>query len=182
MTDNITLPRSVVKQALEALNASMPHNNDMDEDWPSHIAARRALRAALEQPQSPYGECDECGTPYSYDPTDGGCICVRCMKEKLATKQPQVEQEPVAWINPGAMEWGKRQCEKVLKLTRKAQPEYDFTEPLYTRPPARQPLTDAQIDDHMLALLYDGEDLPDPWDFKRGVRAAERAHGIGGEA
>lgn len=51
MTDNITLPRSVVEQALEALNASMPHNNDMDEDWPSHIAARRALRAALEQHQ-----------------------------------------------------------------------------------------------------------------------------------
>ena len=51
MTDTITLPLSVVEQALEALNASMPHNNDMDHDWPSHIAARRALRAALEQPQ-----------------------------------------------------------------------------------------------------------------------------------
>lgn len=48
----ITIDRAVVEQALEALNASMPHNNDMDEDWPSHIAARRALRAALEQPKS----------------------------------------------------------------------------------------------------------------------------------
>lgn len=50
MTDTITLPRSVLEQALEALNASMPHNNDMDQDWLSHIAARRTLRAALEQP------------------------------------------------------------------------------------------------------------------------------------
>ena len=48
--------------------------------------------------------------------------------------------------------------------------------------PPRQPLTDAQINDHRLALPYDGEDLPDPWDFKQGVRAAERAHRIGGEA
>ena len=47
----ILIDRSVVEQALEALNASMPHNNNMEEDWPSHIAARRALRAALEQPQ-----------------------------------------------------------------------------------------------------------------------------------
>ena len=54
---------------------------------------------------------------------------------------------------------------------------------LYTHPqPKREPLTDAQINDHRLALPYDGEDLPDPWDFKQGVRAAERAHRIGGEA
>ena len=57
------------------------------------------------------------------------------------------------------------------------------TVPLYTHPqPKREPLTDAQINDHRLALPYDGEDLPDPWDFKQGVRAAERAHRIGGEA
>lgn len=48
--------------------------------------------------------------------------------------------------------------------------------------PKREPLTDAQINGHRLALPYNGEDLPDPWDFKQGVRAAERAHGIGGEA
>lgn len=30
------------------------------------------------------GECDECGTAYSHDPTDGGSICVRCLKERLA--------------------------------------------------------------------------------------------------
>ena len=54
--------------------------------------------------------------------------------------------------------------------------------PISTHPqPPRQPLTDQQINDHRLALAYDSEDLPDPWDFKQGVRAAERAHGIGGE-
>ena len=47
----ILIDRAVLEQALEALNASMPHNSDIAEDWSSHIAARRALRAALEQPQ-----------------------------------------------------------------------------------------------------------------------------------
>ena len=46
----ILIERSALEQALGALNASMPHNNDMETEWPEHIAARRALRAALEQP------------------------------------------------------------------------------------------------------------------------------------
>lgn len=62
MPDKITIDRSVLEQALEALNASMPHNNNMDQDWPSHIAARRTLRAALEQPQ---------GDPVGWLPLDG---------------------------------------------------------------------------------------------------------------
>ena len=62
------------------------------------------------------------------------------MTEKFVTlprevvEQPQVEQKPFAWISPRALEWGTRQSEKVVKLTCKAQPEYDFTEPLYTHP------------------------------------------------
>ena len=44
--------------------------------------------------------------------------------------------------------------------------------------PASKPLTDEQINEHRLALGYDHENLPDPWDFKQGVKAAERAHGI----
>ena len=95
MTDTITLPRSVVEQALNALWATDAEEGT--EAYSRELEAIKALRAALEQPQSPYGECDECGTPYSYDPTDGGCICVRCMKEKLATKQPKGEQEPDAF-------------------------------------------------------------------------------------
>ena len=39
-------------------------------------------------------------------------------------------------------------------------------------------LTDKEINDLRLALDYDIEDLPDPWDFKQGFLAAERAYGI----
>ena len=96
MNDVITLQLSVVEQVLEALDDIAWSNNTRRQSDRADDA-RIVLRAALEQPQSPYGECDECGTPYSYDPTDGGCICVRCMKEKLATKQPKGEQEPDAF-------------------------------------------------------------------------------------
>ena len=48
--------------------------------------------------------------------------------------------------------------------------------------PAQQPLTDEQIETYRLSLQYGSEEfLPDPWDFKQGVRAAEAAHGITGE-
>ena len=65
--------------------------------WPTGYSrttheAMDALRVTLSaqasatppQPASPdLGECDECGTAYSFDPTDGGSICVRCMRDKL---------------------------------------------------------------------------------------------------
>ena len=61
--------------------------------------------------------------------------------------QPLGEQKLFAWISPRALEWGTRQSEKVVKLACKAQPEYDFTEPLYTHPqPKQEPLTDEEID------------------------------------
>lgn len=92
----IAIDRAVVEQALEALNASMPHNNDMDGDWPSHIAARRALRAALEQPQIQSG-----GIPpnWNQEPVlPGGGLA-----KLYIPPQPQVEQEPVAWQSIEAM-------------------------------------------------------------------------------
>ena len=97
--------------------------------------------------------------------------------------QPQAEQEPVAWIEH---EWSGSGL-RHLHFERHAPTVRDEVvrpvwTPLYPRPQPRQPLTDAQINGHRLALPYNGEDLPDPWDFKQGVRAAERAHGIGGEA
>ena len=36
------------------------------------------------------GECDECGTPYSFDPTDGGSICVRCLIAKLDQAREEI--------------------------------------------------------------------------------------------
>lgn len=59
--------------------------------------------------------------------------------------------------------------------------------PLYTAPPARQAvaLTDEQIATMRQAGYLDADDYPDAWAYERGVRDAERAHGItpaGGEA
>ena len=198
MNDTITLPRSVVEQALEALNASMPHNNDMEEDWPSHIAARRALRAALKQPQVNSPEIPEGWKLVPVEPADSqiraaqdtwwhACNCetywdqiyaamIAAAPQPPVVEQPQGGQEPICWVTGyygGHCTVAPCNGATVLPVGMA----------LYTHPqPKREPLTDAQINDHRLALPYDGEDLPDPWDFKQGVRAAERAHGIGGDA
>ena len=74
---------------------------------------------------------------------------------RAALEQP-VEQEPVAWCSQAVPVWGSHQSEKVEKLTRKAQPEYGFTVPLYTHTQQpRQPLTDEQI--HEAAIKANGE-------------------------
>ena len=228
MTDTITLPRSVVEQALDALKIGHESARDCAETFHIEMAGYKqqrhealdaevkqisdaigVLRAALEQPQDNSPEIQEGWRLVPVEPADSqiraaqdtwwyACNCETYWDqiyaamiaaapqppttEQSSAVQPPVEQEPFAWTSPRELEWGTRQSEKIVKLTRKAQPEYDFTKPLYTRPQPRQPLTDAQINDHRLALPYDGEDLPDPWDFKQGVRAAERAHKIGGEA
>ena len=133
MTDTITLPRSVVEQALDAMNLAYEGKCRLD----TIPNATDALHAALEQPQVEQETVGEAG---SMPGTDGFTMaCFRASDVPVGTK-------------------------------------------LYTRPQPRQPLTDAQINDHRLALPYDGEDLPDPWDFKQGARAIERAHKIGGDA
>ena len=107
--------------------------------------------------------------------------------------QPQGGQEPVAYyvMNGAALFQLFRSKSQADALAYDLQKRHDLSGslahfhvvPLYIRPqPPRQPLTDAQINDHRLALPYDGEDLPDPWDFKQGVRAAERVHRIGDDA
>ena len=97
---------------------------------------------------------------------------------RAALEQPQVEQSSVVGVS-----WWKNPLPNsgtVVHWTARMPP---LGTKLYTHPqPPRRPLTDQQINDHRLALAYYSEDLPDPWDFKQGVRAAERAHGIGGEA
>lgn len=94
---------------------------------------------------------------------------------RAALEQPQVEQEPVAWISPNALEWITLESEKVVKLTRKAQPEYDFTEPLYTHPqPPHQPVTNELMD--IGWELYGSSDAYQAWCM--AVEWTERAHGI----
>lgn len=38
-----------------------------------------------------HGVCDECETPYSFDPTDKGSICVRCLLRKNDAMEAQVK-------------------------------------------------------------------------------------------
>lgn len=45
----------------------------------------------------PHGVCDECDFPYSYDPTDGGTVCVRCLKEKREYLQKLCEEHESAY-------------------------------------------------------------------------------------
>ena len=97
-------------------------------------------------------------------------------EQSSVVEQPQGEQEPFAWINPRALEWGTRQSEKVVKLTCKAQPEYDFTEPLYTHPqPKREPLTESAIAD--IVIDMNGNE-PTALFWRDLSRAIEAAHNI----
>ena len=147
MTDTITLPRSVVEQALEILDSLLPATTKdyfpawLPQDAIDSLKCRDSVRAALEQ--------------------------------------PQVEQEPVAWL------WiidGKRHSVSFGGPNSNTPKDW-IVQPLYTHPqPKRQPLTDAEI-----LMVLDAADIPDlPRDFKDVdidiARAIEAAHGIGGEA
>ena len=92
---------------------------------------REVVTQALDALEGCRVEYDYHGNPV--DASDQDVINARTVL-RAALEQPQGEQEPVAWISPSALEWSTRESEKVVKLTRKAQPEYDFTEPLYTHP------------------------------------------------
>ena len=173
MTDIITLSRSVVEQALEALKIGRESAHDCAETFHIEMAGYKqqrheALDAEVKQISDAIGVL------------------------RAALEQPQVEQEPAAWIErwygsgPERGWWivcGRDHIAHLGPAEMSGEAASKIVSAHNTSPPAqRQPLTDAQINDHRLALPYDGEDLPDPWDFKQGVRAAERAHGIGGEA
>ena len=135
MTDKILIDRSVVEQALKALEKA-----DRISGYRNNWAEVNSLIAALEQ--------------------------------------PQVEQEPVAWL------WiidGKRHSVSFGGPNSNTPKDW-IVQPLYTHPqPKRQPLTDAEI-----LMVLDAADIPDlPRDFKDVdidiARAIEAAHGIGGE-
>lgn len=174
----VTLPREVVEQALDALWTSAT---------PKAEEAIAALRAALDQTQEPpYGECDECGTEYSFDPTDGGSICVACLKERL--KQPQCEQEPVAWAlshskglefsSAYPMQKSKQAAEQMARQHMGAV----TVSPLYTKPqPKRTPLTDEAVLGvaKSIEIQFDSERLNEQIDdILAFARAIEAAHNI----
>ena len=106
MTDNITLPRSVVEQALEALKYERDANNPLD--W-YHDKTMTALCAALEQPQVNSPEIPEGWKLVPVKPTEDmlnavawpGCAAtdwehmLAAAPQPPVVEQPQVEQEPV---------------------------------------------------------------------------------------
>ena len=112
-----------------------------------------------------------------------GHRCNRCDSEvdpeakvasalRAALVQPQVEQEPYAWMSVGGTIWRHKTCADDV--------------PLYSHPqPPRQPLTDGQKDSitHELNMARCNEKriVGNGELTERIVRAIERAHGIGGE-
>ena len=166
----VTLPREVLEQAVEALFCT--DSEEGSTAYENELKAVKKLRAALDQTQEPpYGECDECGTEYSFDPTDGGSICVACLKERL--KQPQCEQEPVAWLTIEVMgprtkvdvEW-EDQLQKLPSGIYK----------LYTNPqPKRKPLTDERIDAIADAMPGGLEGFLRGWGWRQFARAVIEA-------
>lgn len=203
MNGTITLPRSVVEQALEALTHAEQDCADFQRVNTDQTGeAIEALRAALEQEPEAWDNCRGerqcriwCGNKHcvSHPAVQPPVVEQPQSVTDCHQSQPQVEQEPVAYyvMNGAALFQLFRSKSQADALAYDLQKRHDVSGspahfhvvPLYTRPqPPRQPLTDEQINNHRLALPYDGEDLPDPWDFKQGVRAAERAHRIGGEA
>jgi hypothetical protein len=80
------------------------------------------------------------------------------------------KQEPFGYLWPTGMH-------PEFRYFQQKRDDVDGT-PVYTSPPQRQPLTDEQIrkaNHHRVDGAYD-------YSFKQGVRWAEAAHGIKGEA
>ena len=134
MTNTITLPRSVIEQALDALqdaDTRMEHRQDVE----LRHSAMAALRAALEQ--------------------------------------PQLGQEPVAWIHQNS------NTDKEYLVWCKSEMGGRNWRPLYLHPqPPRQPLSDEQI----LKLGWAVTPYANQMEMLSIARAIERAHGIKGEA
>ena len=138
MTDTITLPRSVVEQALKALEKA-----DRISGYRNNWAEVNSLIAALEQ--------------------------------------PQVEQEPVAWIEHEWSGSGLRHLhfERPAPTVRDEVVRPVWT-PLYTHPQPRQPLTDEQIDKIADGMPGGLDGFMKGWGWRQFARAVE-AHGIRGE-
>ena len=79
--------------------------------------------------------------------------------------------EPVAWVRLESWKSGKEWPNDCFS----ALPADGFT-PLYTTPPTRRPLTDAEIDEAITIAGVEGARDR----IKKIIRVAERAHGIGG--
>ena len=196
MTETITLPRSVVEQALEHLTC------------PVDEPVREAFRAALEQPQDhPEQHLDMVPEGWKLVPVEpteamlhagnsaienwgvdaNGSSTYRAMlaaaPQPPVVEQPQVEQEPVAWMH---------QCRKkpeLVKLSFKKREPALAASGYKARPlifgdtaKPRQPLTDDERQDVYAKAIKAIDNDPNLSWRDAIVFETERAHGIGGEA
>jgi hypothetical protein len=99
-------------------------------------------------------------------------------KEAITALRTAIEQaekqEPVAWVCYGFGGEGKHS----IDFYQAEIDEIPVGTLLYTHPPQRKPLTDEEVIEHFQTQVDTGSLLS----FVEGVRYAERAHGIGGEA
>ena len=214
MTD-ITLPRSVVEQALKALEASgVGYEIDVLAFWEKQHAAVAALRAALEQPQDHHEQtidmvpagwklvpveptlemikemCAYDGTEYSnpFDSDDfkddyrnmlASAPKPPVMRQSVTNchqSQPQAEQEPVAYFYTRS---GRVVSTEATDALMQQMIGESGRVALYAHPqPPRQRLTNEA--EHQCPYPKANPSTRNAW--LDGWEAAERAHGIGGEA
>jgi hypothetical protein len=174
----ITLPRAVVEQTLNALDAF---------SWEQVDAARIALRAALAQqaqqaePVEPVATVAENATTqqrvvetppsdYRRGYWDGFNIGKRegRIEAEDALAQQAEPVEPV-WIQPNHL-----QKARVAPFLCRVEPTQRFPDfiALYTAPPQRKPLSNEELD-----RLW-REPMSADWEHREFARAVERAHGI----
>ena len=159
------------RQALEALELEDMACRYEKDPTPEHIAkAIAALRSALEQP----AQIDpSAGTQVSKVWWDGDKLMAQPIPLESIYKEPEqpAQQEPVARV----VGYYAGRC-VIEPLDPAAVMPNNMA--LYTRPQAREPLTDEQIHD-----IYDEVARREPYNMavtRRNIaRAIEAAHGIG---
>ena len=158
MTDNITIPRATVRQALLALEG-WEHCDKwvwpataLEQSKRNTTESLASLRAALEQQAEPVSELQK-----------------RYLESEKAFQQ---QSEPVAWPQlSDDMEYAAQDEFHILPPRMKRL--WKRMQELYTAPPQRKPLSDEEIKEAAPAYAVD-----DFLDFNAGVRFAEAAHGI----
>ena len=208
MTDTITLPRSVVEQALEDLEMTINYVQSpiRREDMRDSI---EALQEVLDQEKSPQHASSalraSCEVPQVTDQMSTSMSCKDV--EVYCTKHPQVKQEPVAWQydfeidgevthdwlttdydeahNPKAVHYNIRPLyAHPQNLNCKSTQARLATLWGYVKPqPKREPLTDKVIQE----LADEGVFHANIFEIVRRIEEEHgifklRAHGIGGEA
>ena len=97
-----------------------------------------------------------------------------CEVEELLSQPEHTEQEPFCYITLGEYE-RYFYCGRSIDTYIKSNPFDNESIPLYTAPPEREPLTRQQISVGNQSMLNVTRDA-----FVKGVKFAEKMHGIGG--